>query len=107
MGLRQAAKLLAIPLPSLKWFRSSRVGDQVKVESPNVLWGFTQIGAKPVDYNVYVYGSLEPREAYKTACHETFHLAQASESKAGTTEEAAAEEFAERTTRTYYDQRFR
>ena len=108
MALRLASKLLAIKEPGLKWFRRSRSGEKVLVESSLTLWGFSNFGASSVDWNAYVSGDLGPRPAYKTTCHECFHLARTKpgKPKAGATEEAEAEEFSERTTRTYFDQRW-
>lgn len=103
IALRRAAKVLGIPLPGLKWFRSTSGREPVKVETPYPLWGFTQSGASPVDYNVYVTGWLSSREIFKTTSHEVFHLFREG-SKKSAAEEADAEEFAEAATRKYFDQ---
>ena len=96
-ALQQAATDLAIPKPGLKWFRQTRNGETVLIKSSVILWGFTEIGASPVDWNAYVWESLDLRQLYKTSCHETYHLYLSSPNKADAREETAAEAFAEKT----------
>ena len=99
MALRQAAEWSHIRLPALQWFRSARVGEKVKIEYPQMLLGFTQSGA----WTVYVSTSLDPRQIYKTTCHEIHHLRSG---KPGELEELKAEIWAEMLTQMNFDQKY-